>query len=583
MIRRPSVPHLLLIGGLYTVTALAAVRLTRFDGGVASIWIATGLLIGQLTFLSRRCWPPALLVCFVPSLVVTGIAGLGWTAAVPLGIANVGEAAAAAALLRRRRDRAPIESLRWLVGLVVAAGIVAPFGSALLAAATAGFVGNQPLLSNFLHWYTAHALGNLTFAPIAMLVASGDARRWIAEASRKRLAETAGLLALVGATAAIVFVQRTMPLLFLPLLPVILATFRSGRFAAAASVVLVALIGGVATVLDRGPLMLIDGSPGLRVQFLQFYLACTVLTVLPVTADLAHRRQLFRRLRDSEARYRALADHSTDIIMNLDLDGRIRFVSPSIRQLGGFTPAALIGTNASAMIAPDHLESAAAAHRAALAAGGEPVRVEYQAITATGERRWFETHTRAVMDDGGRVDGVISTIRDIEARKALESRLSTAALTDPLTGLANRRAFTDALDRHLTAGSAGCVALFDLDHFKQVNDRYGHAAGDAVLRCFGRLAERAVRDGDLVARIGGEEFAVLLAGASPGQAAQVCERLRRSLGDEAFAFEGRRLRVTASGGVAAIDGGAAADILAAADAALYDAKRAGRDRLTLAA
>jgi diguanylate cyclase (GGDEF)-like protein/PAS domain S-box-containing protein len=574
-----------LLSGLYTAAALAAVGLTRFDDGVAFIWTATGLLIGYLSFRPRRWWPVAVVACFVPGVIVSGTVGLGWAAAVPLGMANVGEAVVAAYLLRRRRDRAPIESLRWFVGFVTVVGIVAPLASATIAGVAVAATKGQPFLDNFVHWYTGHALGNLTCAPVAMLVTSGDVRRWLAEATRAQRVETAGLLALVAAISIGVFAQATLPLLFLPIMPVILATFRIGRFAAAAAIVLVATIGGAATLMGTGPIGLIEGAPGMEMQFLQFYLSCIVLTVLPVTADLSRREQLFRRLRESEARYRALADHSTDIIMNLDVAGRIRFASPSVLQLGGFTPEQLIGTNAVALIAPEFAGVAIEGHQAALQARGEPVRVEYQAIAADGSRRWFESQTRALIDEAGRPDGVITAVRDIDGRKALEAQLSTAALTDVLTGLANRRAFIDTLERHLAQGRPGCVALFDLDHFKSVNDRYGHPAGDAVLRRFAKLAEQAVRGGDLVARIGGEEFAVLLAGASKAQAARVCERLRRSLSDEpiATAIGGPLVRVTASCGVAAIDGRSAADILAAADTALYRAKRMGRDRLSLAA
>jgi len=128
----------------------------------------------------------------------------------------------------------------------------------------------------------------------------------------------------------------------------------------------------------------------------------------------------------------------------------------------------------------------------------------------------------------------------------------------------------------------GCVALFDLDHFKHINDRHGHAAGDAVLIAFVKLARRIVRDGDCVGRLGGEEFAVFMKGASFDQALRICERLRIGCAEE-ITLRGEAGRVTVSAGIAAMDGAPASLVLERADNALYRAKRAGRNPLGRAA
>jgi hypothetical protein len=141
-----------------------------------------------------------------------------------------------------------------------------------------------------------------------------------------------GLTLLVALTCLVVFAQDALPLLFLPLLPIILAIFRIGRLGAAASVVLLTTIGGVLTVNGHGPIALIHQPVSTQVQFLQFYLACTVLTVLPVASELARRTGLYRRLHDSEARYRLLTENSTDIMLNLDVNGRSARSAASIPQ-----------------------------------------------------------------------------------------------------------------------------------------------------------------------------------------------------------------------------------------------------------
>ncbi len=575
-------------GLAYAGVAAVTVANTRFGGGVAYLWVASALLVAQLTLLPRRHWLAPCVATFIASVFVTVMVGLGPVAAVPIGLVNIGEAALAAALLRRvGPETTKFDSVERLAALVLAACAAAAI-SGFAGAGVATACSDTAYWSNWINWVTGHALGTVAFTPVARMALGGEIARCVGSATRAERAEMAGLLTLVAVTAVIVFAQSMLPLLFLPILPVILATFRLGQLGASISVVLVTLIGGWYTLRGLGPINLIDASVGERAQFFQFYLAITVLTALPVAADLSRRRRLFEQLRDSEARYRLITDHSSDIVLNVDVEGRIRFISPSITAVSGHDPASLVGGFARALIIEDDRATAIAAHRRALAAGGETTIVEYRGVTATGEERWFESHSRAVLDEHGAATGVVSVVRDVAHRKSVEAELSRVAATDPLTGLANRRAFHLELARRMQLardkGLPSCVAIFDLDHFKGVNDRWGHDVGDRVLEAFADAARRSVREHDLVARLGGEEFGIILAGASAEQARTVCERLRAAIAGAPMAVEAAVVPMTVSAGIAVLDGSIPPEeVLRAADAALYRAKRAGRNRLDLAA
>ena len=173
-------------------------------------------------------------------------------------------------------------------------------------------------------------------------------------------------------------------------------------------------------------------------------------------------------------------------------------------------------------------------------------------------------------------------------RSAPVRNLLAAATTDPKTGLLNARAWEQAarrtLDRRAPADAPAAVLILDLDHFKLVNDSFGHLTGDAVLREVGRALTAAVRAGDRVGRFGGEEFVVVLPGAGPAAARAVAERLRASVADVSRTGLVDELPLSVSIGCACAprDGTELAELLRAADRALYAAKERGRNRVVFA-
>lgn len=222
---------------------------------------------------------------------------------------------------------------------------------------------------------------------------------------------------------------------------------------------------------------------------------------------------------------------------------------------------------------------------------GEPTGPLVWEFQNTANDHWYQCRDQAIRwIDGRLVRMEIAT--DITERKEMEQALKAAkaraeqlADTDELTGLNNRRAFfslsTQAISQAIRAGETVSVITFDLDYFKQVNDRWGHAAGDSVLRGMAATALRTVRASDILARLGGEEFAILLPATDLPKARYLAQRLQQAFASQSFPVSDGTVRCTASFGIAA---GTGADmnldsLLRQADKALFRAKEAGRNQV----
>lgn len=568
---------------IFAAAAAFSVGLTRVSGGVAMFWIATALLVPMLASRPARLWWPTLAGCWIASVMISGTIGLGWTLAPFLATANLAEAAIVAQLMRaaHRRYKSYL-SLPWLGVTFVTGGLVAPFVSGLFASAAIGLVTGQSAIGVLGYWMLSHGLGFLCLFPVAGLLAQARIRHnSLLPAPGKRLPACVALVGVIAA-GALCFGQSSMPMLFLPIVVLMYTMVFTELTVSAASLLLLVAMGIGSAFMGIGPLRLMATAPADRFLFLNFYIVCVSLTAIPIALMLDRRRAMFATLAESEARYRLLADFSTDIIMVSGNTGVIRYVSPSIRQLGDYDPEDLVGTATEALIAPQHRAEMAEAYLQVLRNPGATASIEFLGITRSNGLRWFESHMRGVFRDDGSVDGVCSIVRDIATRKRRESELRAASLTDPLTNLANRRAFDVFMASAVKDDDESYIALFDLDRFKLVNDGFGHATGDLVIQAFARAARGVLRDTDLVARIGGEEFAVHLPDTTLAQTRLICERIRA-----AFVHEGQSAApqvgpVSVSVGIS-LCRGPLDDVLGRADAALYKAKASGRNCLAVAA
>ena len=567
----------------YAILAGATIMLMRRSGGIALMWVANGPLIAALVAVPYRRWP----VLTVAGLLGGGAASfavLPYSPITPLfAMANVGEAVLAAGLIRRFNvHRSLFNSVCSIALFVVAVVLIAPLASGVLASMVLSLFLTLDMHRSLFDWQLGHGIGNLIATPLPLLFTRRDID-WGRFRAQHGGWQAVGCTLLVTGTTFGVFYQSSLPLLFLPIAPLLVAIFAMQRVGAAGGMLIIAVIGWVMTLHGSGPMMLIHAGQAEQLQFLQFYLAVLFLTALPVSTTLWQRDRLTLALAESEARYRLLTDNATDIMLTLEPDGTIRFASPAIRELGYFDPDTLVGINAASLVHLPDRDRVSSVHIAALRDPDHTFKVEYRAVRADGSLGWFETNTRAVRGADRKVGAVISVIRALDERKEREAELERAAATDPLTGLLNRAAFGRVADEAMAAARSGTpstLAMLDLDHFKAINDTYGHAVGDDALLMVADLLREHVRDEDVVGRIGGEEFALLFRGMGHGAAAPVCDRLRGLLAERRL--PGSDIGVTMSAGLAELRPGFGLDpIFQAADRALYRAKAAGRNRIAV--
>ena len=308
-----------------------------------------------------------------------------------------------------------------------------------------------------------------------------------------------------------------------------------------------------------------------------------------VNLDISERKAAEKIVCESEARYRLLADNTTDVIMQIGPDGKRLYVSPACRDLFGYEPEELINHPVGETVHPDD-RAAWTGARSRQLGENEVMQVTYRVIRRDGSHVWVEASRRRL--PGG--FGYVVSIRDISERKQMQDQLAAAnqrltllAAEDGLTGLANRRHFDESLDtefrRAMRDGTSLSLIMIDIDHFKGFNDHYGHPAGDDCLRSVGLAIKHALRrPGDLAARYGGEEFVVLLPNTPEIGAAALAEHMRQAVRELRIAYDTCQAKiVTISLGVATFAPerhthrpGA---LVEAADRMLYTAKAGGRN------
>lgn len=304
--------------------------------------------------------------------------------------------------------------------------------------------------------------------------------------------------------------------------------------------------------------------------------------------EMEDRKRTEAALRQSEETHRLIAENSTDVIWTTDMKGRFTFSSPSVQHLLGYTPQEMLDMGIAAVLTPQSLETAATViaeemERVRTRSGGNrrSRATQLEQVRKDGTVVWTEVNTRFMADKERNIIGILGVTRDITERKKSERDLIHMAYFDALTGLHNRKAFIELLEAEIKYAqryqSGLALMFFDLNKFKLVNDTFGHELGDHLLEAVAHRLKAVIRETDIVARVGGDEFTIILKNPEEILPDVIARRIVHDL-SLPFKFEGNRIDfVSASIGIASYpkDGLTAGELMKRADLAMYQAKKGG--------
>ena len=572
---------LLLAFAGYALLAATTITMTSDGRDHATVWPADAVVLALLLLMPRRHWPMLLAAGWLGNLLGNALTR-DWSFGIVLyGAINMGQTFLAATLIDRHdASRGLLSDGRATLRFLLMAGLLAPAMGALLGSIVSLASYGEPFIPSFLRWYTSNALGFLIGAPFFKAVFDGSYWACLREKSPSGRFEGFALLVLHASVLAVVFCQSTLPILFLPMSSLLLLAFRLGKLGAVAGVIMVAAAGATAGYFDVGPVVLIRHSPAIQAIFFQVYLGTILCTALPVAAIVSSLAEAHNRLTEQRLVLQQILSQSPDGVLTFDMAGTCHWADGRLSEQLGLDSASLVGKSLDELseMTSDRLADLVAG---ALETGGEAVGADFEPVGRPGTI--LEASVGVLETDGAR-SGVVVTLRDITKRKQRETAMVRMVETDDLTGVLNRKGFrshlTPALVRH---DGPLVLALIDVDHFKMINDQYGHSVGDEVLKEIAARLSAGSRSTDLVGRLGGDEFAILFRCDLP-TARKACERIAAAIRNQPVHRHGKLgVLASISCGLAEYrDGMTRGELFDAADMALYDVKRTGRDGVSTA-
>lgn len=297
-------------------------------------------------------------------------------------------------------------------------------------------------------------------------------------------------------------------------------------------------------------------------------------------------------MKEFDFNFKDIVEFASDVILvtrsdPIDEPGpEIVYVNKAFTELTGYTLENVLGKNPRLLQSDGTDEETKKIIRQGLEQK-IPVRVTIKNYSKTGKEYWLDLNIHPLKNPQGIVTHFVAIQRDVTEQKNIEQKLEILSRTDPLTGLLNRRSFDEILKNELSrfkrSGEIYSLLMLDIDHFKQINDKYGHATGDVAIRAVSQSFESILRLHDIAARIGGDEFCVLLPYANKKVAYTVAEKLRETVSNATIAAINEEIPMTISIGVSQVEQEDVdhTAILKRADENMYKAKTAGRNRVCI--
>ena len=316
--------------------------------------------------------------------------------------------------------------------------------------------------------------------------------------------------------------------------------------------------------------------------------AATMVAAIAASAVFAYdNARLRHEAREATQRFRSSFDGAPIGMAIVSTEGMLIDVNSALCEIVGHPREAMLGLTMQELTFEPDRDADAQIVRQVVDGHRRSSQLQQRFLHAEGHLVWVNVSLSFVRGSGGSPDYLMVQVEDITERRRTLDQLQHLADHDPLTGLLNRRRLETELDRQVALadryGHRSCLVLLDLDDFKSTNDSLGHGVGDELLKNIADVLRSRVRRSDLVARVGGDEFAILLPQATREQARRVAEGIAKAVRERIHITAGHELRTTASLGVATLEpGDPPSRVLLRADQALYEAKERGRDGVAIA-
>lgn len=454
----------LISGSCFLVGAMLGMAVSRGTEGIAALWPANGILLSALLLARPRTRRLHVLSCCAASVFVNYTSGSTLALSTAFTIGNLVTVATALTLIDRWRLGPDLfERVGGMCRFLLATAIAVPLGATIAATTIAAQGG--PFGAAWISWSASDLIGIVLIVSFSLTCARHHRARQYNSALRSGWEFATGLLA-VTITAIAVFSQTGLPVLFLPLAALVLATYRMGLAGAAAGTLVVALIGSALTALGLGPIALIHGSAATHVLFFQAYLITIYATCLPLALLLSDRQRLNERLGESDRRHRRILDRSREVIFETDLDGRWTYLNPAWETLTGLNVPDSIGRSFLSVIDPRDRGIALERLSGLYARDSDECHQEIRYLAGGSDQceRWASVRSHLLTDPCGNVVGTYGTLHDVTSHRSAEQA----------------RLKSDRLYQLLAENSSDMIVQFSLDGVRRfVSPASHHVLGYA--------------------------------------------------------------------------------------------------------